>query len=78
LKLRGTRFQVGEAILEFDRPRPPCRYIQSVSERGMTKALGRNRGGICARVLEGGIIRPGDSIEVVGRTGWLGSPAGRS
>ena len=78
LKLRGTRFQVGEALLEFDRPRPPCRYIQSVSEPGMTKALGRNRGGICARVIEGGVIRPGDSIEVVGKTGWLSTVLGAS
>ena len=78
LKLRGTRFRVGDAVLEFDRPRPPCRYIQSVSERGMTKALGRNRGGICARVVEGGIIRPGDSIEVVARGGWLSSLLGTS
>ncbi len=63
--LRGARFKVGEAILEFDRPRPPCRYIQSVSERGMTKALGRKRGGICARVVVGGAIRAGDSVEVL-------------
>jgi MOSC domain-containing protein YiiM len=76
LKLRGSRFRVGDALLEFDRPRFPCRYIQSVSERGMTKALGRNRGGICARVIEGGVIRPGDSIEVVGKTGWLSSVLG--
>jgi MOSC domain-containing protein YiiM len=78
LKLRGTRFQVGDAVLEFDRPRPPCRYIQSVSERGMTKALGRSRGGICARVIEGGVIRPGDPIEVVGKSGWLRSVLGTS
>lgn len=78
LKLRGTRFQVGDAVLEFDRPRPPCRYIQSVSESGMTKALGRSRGGICARVLEGGVIRPGDAIEVVGKSGWLSSVLGTS
>jgi MOSC domain-containing protein YiiM len=78
LKLRGSRFRVGDALLEFDRPRPPCRYIQSVSEPGMTKALGRNRGGICARVIEGGVIRPGDSIEVVGKTGWLSSVLGAS
>ena len=50
----------------------------SVSERGMTKALGRNRGGICARVVEGGLIRPGDAIEVVERTGWLSSVRGQS
>ncbi|MGH2698010.1 MAG: MOSC domain-containing protein [Actinomycetota bacterium] len=74
--LRGTRFRVGEATLEFDRPRPPCRYIQSVSEHGMTKALGRGRGGICARIIEGGLIRPGDAIEVVGKSRWLDSVLG--
>jgi MOSC domain-containing protein YiiM len=63
--LRGKAFRVGGAILEYDRPRPPCRYIQSVSERGMTKALGRNRGGICARVIHSGTIRVGDGIEVM-------------
>jgi len=76
LKLRGSRFRVGEALLEFDRPRPPCRYIQSVSEKGMTKALGRNRGGICARVVEGGLIRPGDPIEIVEKPSRLGSLLG--
>jgi len=63
--LTGKRFRVGDALLEYDRPRPPCKYIQSVSERGMTKALGRNRGGICARVVQSGTIRVGDAIEVV-------------
>ena len=63
--LGRKKFRVGEALLAFDRPRPPCRYIQSVSERGMTKALGRTRGGICARVIEGGMIREGDAIEVL-------------
>ena len=63
--LAGKRFKVGEAILEYDRPRPPCRYIQSVSERGMTKALGRGRGGVCARVIRSGTIRVGDVIEIV-------------
>ena len=65
--LTGTCFRVGDSLLEFDRPRPPCRYIQSTSERGMTKALGKGRGGICARVLESGIIRIHDPIEVVER-----------
>jgi MOSC domain-containing protein YiiM len=67
--LARSRFRVGEALFEFDRPRPPCRYIQSVSERGMTKALGRTRGGICARVVEGGTIRAGDAIDVVSNEG---------
>ena len=63
-ELRGQRFQVGEAVLEYDRPRPPCAYIQSITQAGMTKALG-SRAGICARVVKSGCIRPGDAITVV-------------
>lgn len=63
LELRGKRFKVGEVLLEFDRSRPPCKHVQDMSERGMTRAL-RNRGGICARVVEPGNIRKQDTIEV--------------
>jgi MOSC domain-containing protein YiiM len=73
LDLVGRRFKVGEATFEFDRPRPPCRYIQSRSEHGMTKALGRNRGGICARVVQSGAIRAGDAIDVLDKEN-TGSP----
>ena len=62
--LRGARFKIGEAILEYDRPRPPCRHVQEMSERGMTRAL-RGRGGICARVVQAGKIRATDTIETV-------------
>ena len=62
LALRGKRFKVGEVVLEFDRSRPPCKHVQDLSERGMTRAL-KNRGGICARVIQAGPIRPGDEIE---------------
>ena len=61
--LRRKRFRVGEALLEYDRPRPPCRHVQDLTERGMTRAL-KGRGGICARVIEGGAIRSRDVIEV--------------
>lgn len=71
-KLRRRRFRVGEALLEFDRSRPPCKHVQDLTEPGMTRAL-RNRGGICARVIESGRIRPGDSIETVPK----GNPAPR-
>lgn len=63
-ELAGKTFGIGDAVLEYDRPRPPCRYIQSVSEPGMTRALGRDRGGICARVVTSGTIRINDRIEV--------------
>ena len=61
--LRGKRFRIGEAVLEYDRPRPPCRHVQDLTEPGMTRAL-RGRGGICAGVVEGGTIRAHDAIEV--------------
>ncbi len=61
--LRGRRFKIGETILEYDRPRPPCRHVQDLSEPGMTRAL-KGRGGICARVIEAGKIQARDTIEV--------------
>lgn len=65
-ELEGRQFTVGEAVLVYDRPRPPCAYIQSITQPGMTRALARDgRGGICARVVRSGAIRPGDRIEVV-------------
>ena len=64
LDLAGTRFRIGDAVFEYDQPRPPSRYIQSITEPGMTKALGRNRGGICVKVIQSGTIRPGDRISV--------------
>jgi MOSC domain-containing protein YiiM len=63
LELRRKRFRVGETLLEFDRSRPPCRHVQDLSEPGMTRAL-KGRGGVCARVIEGGVIRAQDAIEV--------------
>ena len=63
-ELAGKRFRIGEAIFEFDRPRPPCNYIESLTEPGMTRALGRN-GGICARVVQSGVIRTQDPIVVL-------------
>jgi len=62
--LSGKRFQVGQAILEFDRPRPPCSYIESISQPGMTRALA-GHSGICARVVQSGLIQEEDSIEVL-------------
>jgi MOSC domain-containing protein YiiM len=59
--LRRKRFRVGEAVLEYDRPRPPCRHVQDLSEPGMTRAL-KGRGGICVRVVQAGSIKVRDAI----------------
>jgi MOSC domain-containing protein YiiM len=62
--LRRKKFRIGESVLEYDRPRPPCRHVQDLSEPGMTRAL-KGRGGICARVVEAGTIRARDAIAVL-------------
>jgi MOSC domain-containing protein YiiM len=64
MNLYGRTFTVGDAVLSFDRPRPPCRYIASITEPGMTRALGARRGGICARVVQSAVIRVGDEIVI--------------
>jgi MOSC domain-containing protein YiiM len=63
-ELLGKYFQVGEAILKYDRPRPPCRYIASITEQGMTKALAE-KAGICAQIVQSGVIQRGDLIVVL-------------
>ncbi|MGH8973514.1 MAG: MOSC domain-containing protein [Acidimicrobiia bacterium] len=63
--LAGWRFRVGEAVFRYDRPRPPCRYIEGLTQPGMTRALAARRGGICARVVESGLIRVGDTVELL-------------
>ncbi|MBV9453716.1 MAG: MOSC domain-containing protein, partial [Rubrobacter sp.] len=48
---RGERFRVGEAVFEHRGPRSVCRYIERLTEPGMTQAL-KGRGGICATVTK--------------------------
>jgi MOSC domain-containing protein YiiM len=59
---RGERFRVGGVLFEYLGPRSVCRYIERLTEPGMTQAL-KGRGGICARVVETGTVRVGDEID---------------
>lgn len=85
--LLGHRFRAGDAVLEGTRPRPPCAHVEQVAgESGVARALGENRGGICAGVVEPGPIAVDDELEPLGSTepdidglvenirGRLGSP----
>ena len=67
-ELHGRRLRIGGALLEFDRPRPPCSYVERLTEPGMTKALGKGAG-IGLRVIESGLIVEGADIEVIAMPG---------
>jgi len=73
--LAGRTFRIGEATFACDRPRPPCRYIEAITEPGMTRALAARRGGICVRVLESGLVRAGDEIELLPAVAGAGGDA---
>jgi len=59
---RGEQFRVGEVSFEYRGPRSVCRYIERLTEPGMTRAL-KGRGGICARVIETGMVQVGEKID---------------
>jgi MOSC domain-containing protein YiiM len=64
------RFRIGEAVLEGTRPRPPCFHLADVGEDAdLPEALGDDRGGICAAVVDPGPISVGDPITVLDSTG---------
>ena len=63
-ELRGHRFSVGEAVLEYERPRPPCAYLERLTQPRMTRALGEGAG-LCARIIQGGVLHEGDRIELL-------------
>ena len=57
----GQRLRIGEARLEVTMVCTPCNQVERIRP-GLRKELWGRRGMLC-RVLEGGIIRPGDPIE---------------
>ncbi|AQL41465.1 sulfurase [Halorientalis sp. IM1011] len=63
--LLDRRFGIGDATFEGTRPRPPCAHVEQVAdEEGVAKSLSGDRGGICARVVDGGEFAAGDGIEI--------------
>jgi MOSC domain-containing protein YiiM len=57
-------FRIGGATLEYVGPRSVCRYIERLTEPGMTQAL-KGRGGVCASVAESGPVRVHDKVYVL-------------
>ncbi len=59
--LKGRRFRIGAALLEWSAECHPCSRMEEALGAGGYNAM-RMRGGICARVIAGGAIRPGDPL----------------
>ena len=59
--LLGQRFRVGEVLLEGVRDCPPCDHLEQLTGKLVLQPL-VSRGGLRARVVEGGTIRVGDAI----------------
>jgi MOSC domain len=59
--LLGQRFRVGQVLLEGVKDCPPCDHLVSLVHKPVLNPL-VGRGGLRARVLEGGVLRVGDSL----------------
>jgi MOSC domain-containing protein YiiM len=60
--LVGVEFQVGSVRLRGVELCEPCKYLEDLTGRpGLLRAL-IHRGGLAARILDDGIIRPGDPV----------------
>lgn len=61
LSLKGSKFQIGEAVFEYSGECHPCSRMEENFGTGGYNAM-RGHGGITARVVESGAIRTGDRV----------------
>lgn len=59
--LVGRRFWLGETLLEATRLSIPCRHIEEITGKAIFDPL-INRSGLNCRILQGGVVKPGDRV----------------
>jgi MOSC domain-containing protein YiiM len=62
--LVGKRFMVGDVECVGVELCEPCAHLQSLTQPGVMRGL-VHRGGLCADILKGGTIRPGDPVREI-------------
>ena len=65
--LEGKEFRIGMAVFRYNKPRPPCAYLDRIAGKGMCRALSHNSG-VCVRVVSGGNFAVGDAVEIIDQT----------
>jgi hypothetical protein len=61
--LLGQRFRIADVVLEGVKDCPPCEHLEALVAKPVLVPL-LERGGLRARVVEGGTIRVGDALQV--------------
>jgi MOSC domain-containing protein YiiM len=59
----GARIRVGECLIEVTGPCRPCSQMDENIQPGAQEAM-KDKGGITARILEGGMIRLHDTVRL--------------
>lgn len=62
--LVGKTFAAGAAVLRGMRLCEPCLHLERLTTKGTARGL-IHRGGLRAEIVKGGVIRIGDTIEIV-------------
>jgi len=60
----GKHLRVGPVLLHVGYPCDPCDNMESKIGPGARRAM-EGRGGVCARIIEGGVVRPGDGVTAI-------------
>lgn len=60
-QLKGQTIQLGTAVLQYQKPRPPCGYINQITQVNLAKAMSYDCGA-CFKVIEAGVISTGNTL----------------